>query len=50
MERQGENTDAIVVEVNDLKLSFDDKKVLQGFSLQLHKGENLVVIGKSGSG
>lgn len=39
-----------VVEVKDLELAFDDNKVLQGFSLQLSKGESLAVLGKSGSG
>lgn len=39
-----------VVSVKDLRLAFDNNKVLQGFSLDLAKSENLVVIGKSGSG
>lgn len=39
-----------VVEIKGLKKSFGDLKVLQGVDLNLHKGENLVVLGKSGSG
>jgi len=40
----------IVLEVKDLYKSFGDNKVLNGFNMELHKGENLVVMGKSGSG
>ena len=39
-----------VLEIKDLKKSFVDNEVLKGFSLQLFEGENLVVMGKSGSG
>ncbi len=39
-----------VIEVRGLKKSFGDLKVLQGVDLDLHKKENLVVLGKSGSG
>ena len=39
-----------VIEIRDLKKSFGDNHVLRGFNLRLHKGENLVVMGKSGSG
>lgn len=39
-----------VVEVQQLRKSFGDLKVLQGVDINLHKGENLVVLGKSGSG
>lgn len=39
-----------VIEIRDLKKSFGDNHVLNGFNLVLHKGENLVVMGKSGSG
>lgn len=39
-----------VVEIRDLKKSFGKLKVLQGVDLDLYKGENLVVLGKSGSG
>ncbi|HCH42806.1 ATP-binding cassette domain-containing protein, partial [uncultured Algoriphagus sp.] len=39
-----------VVEIRGLKKSFGDLKVLQGVDLDLFKEENLVVLGKSGSG
>lgn len=39
-----------VVEVLDLFKSFGDNHVLGGFNLTLCEGENLVVMGKSGSG
>lgn len=39
-----------VIEIQDLVKSFGDQKVLKGISLQLLQGENLVVLGKSGSG
>jgi phospholipid/cholesterol/gamma-HCH transport system ATP-binding protein len=38
------------LEIKDLKKSFGDNEVLSGFNLQLFEGENLVVMGKSGSG
>lgn len=40
----------IVISIKDLKKSFGDMKVLDGLSLQLHEQENLVILGKSGSG
>ena len=39
-----------VIDIRDLRKSFGENHVLNGFSLKLHKGENLVVMGKSGSG
>jgi len=39
-----------VIEINDLYKSFGELKVLNGFSLKLFEGENLVLMGKSGSG
>lgn len=39
-----------MVNVEHLALSFGKNKVLQDFSLSVNKGENVVVIGKSGSG
>ena len=39
-----------VIRINDLKIAFGSNKVLNGFNLDLHKGENIVVLGKSGSG
>lgn len=40
----------MVLQVNDLCKSFGSNKVLNHFNLDLSKGENLVVLGKSGSG
>ncbi|MFT5751772.1 MAG: phospholipid/cholesterol/gamma-HCH transport system ATP-binding protein [Flavobacteriales bacterium] len=40
----------VVMEVRDLQKSFGANKVLDNFNLTLYKGENLVVMGKSGSG
>ncbi len=39
-----------VLELKDIKKSFGDNHVLKGFSLKLYEGENLVIMGKSGSG
>lgn len=39
-----------VLEIKDLYKSFGDNTVLNGFNLKLYEGENLVVMGKSGSG
>ncbi len=39
-----------IIEVRDLKISFGQNPVLKGLTLDLYKGENLVVLGKSGSG
>lgn len=38
------------MEIKGLKKSFGDLDVLQGVDLDLYRGENLVVLGKSGSG
>jgi phospholipid/cholesterol/gamma-HCH transport system ATP-binding protein len=39
-----------VIQVKDLHKSFGSNQVLNGFSMDLFEGENLVVMGKSGSG
>lgn len=39
-----------VISVKGLHVSFGDNHVLRGFNLDLRKGENIVVLGKSGSG
>jgi phospholipid/cholesterol/gamma-HCH transport system ATP-binding protein len=39
-----------VIEVNNLRKGFGNQEVLKDISLQLFNGENLVVLGKSGSG
>lgn len=40
----------IVLEIKGLHKSFGDNHVLNGFNMTLYQGENLVVMGKSGSG
>lgn len=49
MESNEKNKKSIVV-IKDLKKSFGSNVVLDGFDLELYQGENLVVMGKSGSG
>lgn len=39
-----------MLEIKDLRKSFGDNHVLNGFNLTLYEGENLVIMGKSGSG
>ena len=39
-----------VISIKDLYKSFGDLHVLKGISLDLHKGENIAVLGKSGTG
>jgi len=39
-----------VIEISNLKKSFNGNEVLKGLNLTVNKGENLVVIGKSGQG
>jgi phospholipid/cholesterol/gamma-HCH transport system ATP-binding protein len=39
-----------IVIIKDLKKSFGDNCVLDGFNMELNEGENLVIMGKSGSG
>ncbi len=39
-----------VIEITNLKKSFDTQQVLVDVSINLYKGENLVILGKSGSG
>lgn len=40
----------VIIEINNLQISFANQEVLKNVSLQLFEGENLVVLGKSGSG
>jgi len=39
-----------VVELRDVKMQFDEKKVLDGFSLEVRPQDRLVIMGQSGSG
>jgi phospholipid/cholesterol/gamma-HCH transport system ATP-binding protein len=45
-----DKTDQIVLQVSKLKKRFGDNIVLNDFSFELHRNENIVVLGKSGSG
>jgi phospholipid/cholesterol/gamma-HCH transport system ATP-binding protein len=40
----------LIIEIDNLSKGFDDMQVLKNLSLKLFNGENLVVLGKSGSG
>jgi phospholipid/cholesterol/gamma-HCH transport system ATP-binding protein len=44
------NTPEVVVKINNLMKGFDNEYILKDLSLNLFRGENLVVLGKSGSG
>lgn len=39
-----------IIEIRDLKKSYGDNIVLDGFNMNLYEGENLVIMGKSGCG
>ena len=39
-----------IIEIKDLRKSYGDNHVLDGFNMVLNEGENLVIMGKSGSG
>lgn len=39
-----------IIEIQNLEKSFGTNHVLKGFNMKLHKGENIVVLGKSGCG
>lgn len=41
---------APLITISNLWKSFGDNEVLRGFNLKLYDGENLVIVGKSGSG
>lgn len=49
MATTGQNKKTII-EIKDLKKSYGDNHVLNGFNMVLYEGENLVIMGKSGSG
>ena len=46
---QQKNADAVII-IRNLHKSFGSKAVLNGIDLSVEKGENLVILGKSGSG
>jgi len=45
-----QNNTKHIIEINDLRKSYGDNHVLNGFNMCLVEGENLVIMGKSGSG
>ncbi|PWD98292.1 ABC transporter ATP-binding protein [Marinilabilia rubra] len=47
---ESQNTFNSVIEINNLSKGFAEQQVLKNLSLELHNGENLVILGKSGSG
>jgi phospholipid/cholesterol/gamma-HCH transport system ATP-binding protein len=44
------NTGKVIIEIKDLHKTYGKNQVLNGFNMQLFEGENLVIMGKSGSG
>jgi len=44
------NKNKAIIEIKDLRKSYGENHVLSGFNMQLIEGENLVIMGKSGSG
>ena len=44
------NNNSVLLEITELHKEFDNKEILKGISLSLHKGEVLVVLGPSGCG
>lgn len=42
--------DEVMIDIKNLEKGFGNHQVLKGVSLKLYKGENLVVLGKSGTG
>lgn len=44
------NSKKVVLELKNITKSFGDNHVLKGFNLKLFEGENLTIMGKSGSG
>ena len=50
MSKTQTDTSQSVIQIKDLKKSFGENYVLRNFNVELKEGENLVVLGKSGSG
>jgi len=44
------NNNPVLLEIQDVYKKYDDKEILKGIDLSLHKGEVLVVLGPSGCG
>ncbi len=50
MKETASNTKQTAIRIENLKKQFGNQQVLKGISLELYQGENLVVLGKSGTG
>ncbi len=50
MNPMAENRNETVIEIRNLEKSFGENHVLAGFNLVVNKGENVVVLGRSGTG
>lgn len=50
MNATGTHTANPVIRISNLHKAFGDQQVLNGFNLELYEGENLVLMGRSGSG
>ncbi len=50
IEHNKNQNNSVVVEMEHLKKSFGNNHVLHDINLVIHKGENLVILGKSGTG
>ena len=46
----GKPASDVVLEVTNLRKGFGNQEVLKNISLKLYNSENLVILGKSGSG
>ncbi|MDR3680770.1 MAG: ATP-binding cassette domain-containing protein [Flavipsychrobacter sp.] len=49
-DKGAENNKEVVIKIEHLKKSFGSNEVLSDITVDLHKGENLVVLGRSGQG
>lgn len=50
IENDKKQKDTVIVEMQHLKKSFGNNNVLRDINLVVHKGENLVILGQSGTG
>jgi phospholipid/cholesterol/gamma-HCH transport system ATP-binding protein len=50
MAESNSNKKEVVIEIHNLYKAFEDNQVLRGIDLELCKGQNLVILGRSGSG